>query len=665
MVILGCCRSENSAPKGDTSSETNRKKPIFIALIIILGGACVGAAVYFAYLKGIGTIGLVGVGGGGAAALLGASLAILLCMRQTSHPSTVSVSPIQKRVPVEPDVQPSAHPVPQKRVEREFLTEAWRGARPGLIINTKTVDNWTEEEDRQFDSSSYRHGSVFIYVTRCTGNQYPAWFDVGQIDDLGKVEWITSGHWDAKAQKVDMPKYQKRFSTPEELLDHFRQQDLKKQMPSAELVKSVEIPEDIASSTHYKGAFATMAQFRQKHSQENAILYSHKEQGFFFYVGSFSIQVTYNQSSQEFSFRFNQEFKNKNLIALYEKALTTIDQTPWVANTSTTTKETLDSVKKTSLDFIESLPLPESIEPKKIKYTTGEEEICLEHFSKQLLREDVTHVFNSSSTDTDKIDRLKKMHQALPFLLQLTYTAPSSFPVIGIPNYHGNNCFLNATLQAWAHTQAADYLLLRPLQPPLAVSQPEALPPTPTQEQKRQRYKQERLHRTYQKKIQEHTSLCLGQQQVLKILEQLRRRHVPTRTEIESVFLLIERTPGDGAGDTSCLSDCLKKMGPSRHVPVEATYGKTHIDNPSTFSLFSSTAVLLGSGNHYKVLIHTTQGRYLISDATVDVEKRSNADIVANRGDYQASPVMSDHAWDAIRHHKGVPTVWSTDASRK
>jgi hypothetical protein len=65
--------------------EKNYKKPIAVALEIIIGCIFVGIGVYLAQMHGIGTIGLIEIGGGGGAGVAALAIITIFCLRKKSN----------------------------------------------------------------------------------------------------------------------------------------------------------------------------------------------------------------------------------------------------------------------------------------------------------------------------------------------------------------------------------------------------------------------------------------------------------------------------------------------------------------------------------------------------------------------------------------------------
>lgn len=73
-------------PQYGSPFKTGYKKPIAIALEIILGSALISGGIYLAYMHGIGTIGLIGIGAGGTVAMAISITATCLHNRKTPSP---------------------------------------------------------------------------------------------------------------------------------------------------------------------------------------------------------------------------------------------------------------------------------------------------------------------------------------------------------------------------------------------------------------------------------------------------------------------------------------------------------------------------------------------------------------------------------------------------
>jgi len=127
------------------------RKPLIIALEIIFGAACVGVSLYVGHLFGVGTLGLIGIGGGGTLGVLAIAIASILCLRKKTNASTLPHAPS----PVFTKEQSNlGQPVIRPQVKSTEVDEQSKE------VATEPTQKSKKKESSQDKSSSVKHKAV-------------------------------------------------------------------------------------------------------------------------------------------------------------------------------------------------------------------------------------------------------------------------------------------------------------------------------------------------------------------------------------------------------------------------------------------------------------------------------------------------------------------------
>jgi hypothetical protein len=279
---------------------------------------------------------------------------------------------------------------------------------------------------------------------------------------------------------------------------------------------------------------------------------------------------------------------------------------------------------------------------------------CKDHEVQEELRADFDYVVNQ---DTDlspqkKTEILNKMEESLPYLLGLKENTPSEFPRVGIPNHTGNQCYLNASLQALAHSRFSDYFLWCPLRKSSSELGPEPTPPNtqpvkmntdvPDWKEKLQaenkanidaaaRYKLAKEKWDVQKAVHDPANYQRAkeiQKEMRERVLQLRQGQLPSQQQMRQLArLLFPLQDANAPGNHELVLSTLCVAAPG--LPIDK------FDDLKKLW----PVLILGSGTHYKAIIHHKDGFFQINDSFVtrlnDNQKNVVADVEADRQKYQ------------------------------
>jgi hypothetical protein len=261
---------------------------------------------------------------------------------------------------------------------------------------------------------------------------------------------------------------------------------------------------------------------------------------------------------------------------------------------------------------------------------------------------------------------LHHMREAVPYRLG-KQLAVSPYPLVGIPNFGGYNCFLNVVLQSLVHTYMGDYYFWCPPHKPIAPPAATPLPPPPRLPQikdynfdgakdnderkvlsqrfdadkarfpsdQREYQQLERAHReaeTYRgiyAQEQENYNKKLRRQEILRnIVLDMRQGIAPSRETVDRFLVTI----GYAGGSLT------KGGGDHKHI-----FPYICMDGPPLFqdkmNDRQGPVIILGAGSHYKVIVQDTRGFFTINDASVSLTSSDQAhlyqEIEKNRRTWQ------------------------------
>jgi hypothetical protein len=256
-------------------------------------------------------------------------------------------------------------------------------------------------------------------------------------------------------------------------------------------------------------------------------------------------------------------------------------------------------------------------------------------YNKSILKEDFAFFISQEKPKADQlksvkeienwqkhvVEHLTKMKEALPYHLRLKEDAVSPFPLVGIPNYHGNNCFLNVALQALVHTRWMDYALLRPLRPIQDAQKDQKLArlnQLKTYEEKNQEFsfeEQMQLAR-YENNLPIYAEALAFQAAFRQAIEKMRKGKQLDKTDVSRLLKVLKHTEGR-PGAAECIFYKFDLLtADSRRIGAE-TCGREALENKKILYNKPWTVILAGSGVHYWCFVKGAQGIKKANDGTI------------------------------------------------
>ncbi|MBS0645161.1 MAG: hypothetical protein JSR97_01030 [Verrucomicrobia bacterium] len=261
--------------------------------------------------------------------------------------------------------------------------------------------------------------------------------------------------------------------------------------------------------------------------------------------------------------------------------------------------------------------------------------------SKDQLKQDFNLVLRQADLSaSQQLDLIEKMLDALPYCLGEKIYEYSTFPLVGIPNYTGNSCYLNSDLQALVHSRMGDYLLLRPVEIPPALEEP----PVPVAPDKVNwaLYEMDRtddrriaasraydaafeayrdLDRAYPGQKRAYDGRCRIRQTMQKeeeirrdlrsLVWQIRAGKVPTREQMHDFAIKVVGEGYKRGGDTGRLL---------QYAHVGHGIGPFNLSRIKEENVLETTPwsiIVYGAGAHLTVIVRTSKGFSWINDNSV------------------------------------------------
>lgn len=237
---------------------------------------------------------------------------------------------------------------------------------------------------------------------------------------------------------------------------------------------------------------------------------------------------------------------------------------------------------------------------------------------------------------------------------------PSSYVRVGITNYAGNNCFLNASLQSIVHSELLDYPLFRPFPPPPspdydaellaqgAEEPKEEIVPPPNwdalqndddriaasrkydeeKEAAQMRFneakKRKDAHREegikrfrYEQKLNEYQEHRALRNKLQEVVLKMRRGEIPSEADTEAL---------GGKGDPGSAANCLSSFSKALQVPLNYCLTTEGLDRAAIDGGWGLnekwTTLIMGSGTHLWAFVKVEENSVVeINDSSVEKPK--------------------------------------------